>query len=257
MFTANMDPGLFIINSKDRTTGTSSSFVLQLNDQNRKLRNVKRVVLKSVILPNTIYNIRSGVNNIVSWTRSTARIFVIPPGAYSLSILLSTIQTGMNAVADGNTYSVTSSPATNFVTFTTTAGNLNWFLDYTAAYFPATELGYLSTITFAPFNPTTSIGNSWPNLSAPYHVGIKIEEFGSKEVVGTNINFRSTFVVPVNVTSGNLIQYYADQILRQDFTFPTPKDIDSLSVSLWLDTQNREAVDLNGVEWTMVWELHF
>ena len=52
------------INSEDRTSGSSSSsdFVVNLPDY---INYVSSVELKSISLPNTLYNIRTGVNDVL------------------------------------------------------------------------------------------------------------------------------------------------------------------------------------------------
>ena len=83
------------ISSKDRnaSSNSSSDFFVYLPVP---VSNIKSIELSELSLPNTIYNIRTGINDSICWDYlSVSYNFTIPPGLYSISSLLSTIQTSL------------------------------------------------------------------------------------------------------------------------------------------------------------------
>ena len=92
-----------LFDSRDRASGTNTKFKIPLP---YRLEHVRAVELLSVMLPYSVPNIYSG-NNVFRWTYSgTAASLTIPAGCYTATSLCSYIQTGMNAHADPNTYTL-------------------------------------------------------------------------------------------------------------------------------------------------------
>lgn len=91
----NSQTSIVSIRSQDRIAGgNSSSFTVQFNNSDRYFTQVTKVALLSAIIPNTIYNIRTGVNDQVVWKTngSVAKTYQIPAGYYNITQLLSNIQ---------------------------------------------------------------------------------------------------------------------------------------------------------------------
>lgn len=253
---------LFTVDSKDRDTNyvdgiapTSSAFHIPL-DYDLNLHKVIAVKLKRVILPNTIYNIRAGVNDLISWTSAgVGKTATIPAGSWTLVNLMAGIVTLMNAADGTNTYTVavnnTSTSSSQKVVFTRATGANTFVLSYTASRFPTYELGFQSGVT-AGTNVYT--GGCFPNVMTPYSLGIRVREFGKDYVRGTADNRGFTFLVPVDVNSGDVINFYPDDDgIYQGLFFSSPVDVRELTVTVHLP--DGTAADLNGVEWQMIWEI--
>jgi hypothetical protein len=236
------------VRSIDRTTGTSStSFQIQLKEA---IPSVKKVKLLNFLAPNTLYKIRLNVNDQVVWNRSSTNYhYQIPPGSYSISSLISLIQTGMNS-ADSNSYAWTYNVDLMTVTVTGTASfSLNWSSNPNASTSCYRELGFNKVDT----SSATSITS--PNcvsLERPTRLYISINEF-FQSGINTNLNFFS-FYIPINVASGSMIEYKQKDDFIQEIEFTTPINITTLTVNLYIE--NNELANLNGEEFEMVLEIN-
>jgi hypothetical protein len=229
------------------STTTSSNFQIQLK---QGYGNVIKVKLMDFICPNTFYKIRAGVNNYFVWNRgSTNYSFTITPGAYSIADLLNTIQNQMNS-ADSNSYVATYNSDTLTTTISGTgAFILNWSSNPHASTSCWRELGWTQADT------TSATSQTSPNcysLERPTRLYITINEL-LQPGVSTNLGFY-TFWIPINVLSGQMIQYKA-QDYEQIIQFKSPISISTLTINLTIE--NNEQASLNGEEWEMMLELTF
>lgn len=158
------------------------------------------VELLEVMLPNSIYNVRSG-NNLITWTHGGTFTYTIPPGAYTASALCTVIAAGMNA-ADANTYTVVYNPNQFTVTFSGTGA---FVLNFSVAGSPAVLLGFPVADTVAA---TTVTGPGAVTVGQPLAIYIRVEELG----VLTKVTNQATgncqpyaFRVPLTAESGGLV----------------------------------------------------
>src|SRR5579885_3273693 len=189
------------IRSIDRIPGsTSTNFQIQLKDG---IPSVKSVELLAFLCPNTLYKIRPNVNNYFVWSRGgTNYYYIIPGGSYSISSLITLIQTNMNT-QDNNSYNITYSSDLMTITISgTNAFILNFGSSAYSNMLCYRELGFIK----ADILSATSITS--PNcisLERPTSLYITIREF-MQSGVDTNIQSYS-FYVPINVPSGYMIDY--------------------------------------------------
>src|SRR5947209_1323962 len=96
---------MLFINSNDRdtTSASSTNFALTLPDRTTAFDKVKLLVAN---IPNTVYNIRSAVNDRLDFFNTSDFAITVPPGAYDLTTFMSTIKSLMNA-QDANSYDLT------------------------------------------------------------------------------------------------------------------------------------------------------
>ena len=71
----------YYISSANRVADTSSSFVLYLNPP---IMEKKRARLQWFSLANTLYNVRTGVNNTLAFTDGTAGVFAFQPEQWDI-----------------------------------------------------------------------------------------------------------------------------------------------------------------------------
>lgn len=236
------------VDSAARTSGTSSDFTFNLGT--RALPSVKKVKLLSLSCPNTIYNIRTGVNDRFCFNRSGNFNPQIPPGYYTLSSLLTQLAASMNAV-DGNGYIATSSATTGKITITgVSAFIVNFGTNPLAAQGCYQETGFVLGTDSG--SSTTVTAPNVANLSLPYSIDIQIPQFMGANVITGNPAYTSTFTVPVNVVSGQLIQYGVNNEFCQEVNLPTPVTILEFHVKLLMNTG--EVINLNGADWNMIFE---
>jgi hypothetical protein len=108
-------------------------------------------VVKSIIIPNTFYNITSS-NNTIYWTENKTDLSTtIPSGAYTITDLISAVETAMDSESSGyNTYTgaysnsnfkitLTADNAFNFTFGTNTANSIGDVLGFTADSASATS----------------------------------------------------------------------------------------------------------------------
>lgn len=236
------------IRSQDRVAGgTSSSFTVQFNNSDRYFTGVTKVALLSAIIPNTIYNIRTGINDQVVWLTngSVAKNYQIPAGFYSITQLLSNIQTGMNA-ADANTYVLSYSTTTYLVNV---SGTLSFTLTFGSSTLSSTscwrELGFTQVDTA---KATSQTATNVFNLIQPYFLFIKIKELGTN-VQSTVLGDFSTFTIPCDVNGFNVIDYRTEEYYDQCIYYSSPVTTSQLTIQLFLS--NQEPANLNGSEWYM------
>ena len=73
-----------------------------------------------------------------------------------------------------------------------------------------------------------------------------------KAGIDTKLQFYS-FIIPINVPSGYLIQYKRE-IETQKIEFITPINITTLTMNLYIE--NNESANLNGEEWSMMLKIN-
>lgn len=238
------EPVLFIVKSADRTSGTSSNFVWHNKEMSQMLFNIRELELMSVHIPNTIYNIRTGVNNTFTINRGTNTV-TLSAGMYTIDTLVSAVQTALGVTDGATTWTVTYSSTTGRVTIAgTNAFTITW-----GTTSPKQALGFSTDTT----SNTTVTGDQSYTLVHPYEIYITILEFG-RPIRTTNARDFPTFVVDVLQPTNNVIIYVADQNTPQKIIFSPLKTIDQLTVRLSM--YGNESVDLNGSEWAMVFKAH-
>lgn len=241
-----------LIRSADRIQGTSSNFVVNLNN-NKSILKATRISLASVQIPNTIYNIRLGVNDTFAWNRSGALTCTVAPGLYSLANLLIALAAAMN-LADSNNYAFSYTTNNGTVVLT---GTSTFLLSFPGSVVPVAPsiyryLGWNSVPT------SVATSTSWTSpgvatLSEPYYLMIRISNLGGNNISsypGDNLHF--SFVVPVNTNSNQVIEYEEKTGFSQQF-HNSIGGFSNLEISLWLP--GGEACNLNGSEWSMVWTI--
>ena len=131
------------------------------------IQGVKKIRLTQFSLTNTIYNVRTGINDQMCWYHSGSSYhFQIPAGQYNISALLTQIQIGMNAT-DANSYALTYNSSTFFVTITgTSAFSLNFASNSFSSTSCSLEIGFnqADTASSISISGTNAVDLSFPNL---------------------------------------------------------------------------------------------
>jgi hypothetical protein len=205
-----------------------------------QINNIKSIRLLKATIPNTIYNIRAGVNNVVRWFEGSNKSVTIPAGVYNINQLCNTLTTLMTG------FTITYNSTTLKTRFT----NASFFnLDMSGSDTPFRELG------FDQINYPGTDDLSSPNtvsLASPYDLFIKIEELGFRTRT-TSARDMPTFIVPVNGAPTQVIEYREKTEFDQSIHFETAININTWTVTLSFATG--ELCNLNGSEWNIILEL--
>jgi hypothetical protein len=234
---------LLRINSSDRSVESVSKYDIIYRNNNYDAQLIKRVELKSAVIPNTEYNINASNNtwNFPNTLNGTAS-FTIPVGQYTITTLITEMQT----LVPGLT--VTQSALTDKLTFAI-AGNFDMISD-PAINQLAPILG-ISTTVLTTAGPETA--DDLPNLTGLTKVYISSKALGSDKsmITADKVNQNVFATVPVNVPYGTtqIHEEFSSNTLDRS-TFQAHKNLNKIDVQL-LDGNNR-VIDLNGLDWEII-----
>jgi len=195
-------------------------------------RNVRRIALKNVQMPIGFYNVRSPYN---TFTISNV-LYTVTSGNYNLTTLLNNLN-GLVTPALG-TFSVSS--LTNIFQYTSAVGSV------TVSGPLLTLLGFTST---GQTGVNIVAQNSYI-INFDTYVYLYFPDFGtsSKE------NTLGTFKIPLNVTSGGILQW-ADNAQNEQYIIATDRSkfIDRVIVKV-IDRYGN-LLNNNGIDWSFTLEI--
>ena len=239
-----MPQSFLFVRSADRILGTSSSFKVNCPTA---YKNVTACSLVSAELP-TVYNIDTMYTSGVTFTyNSSALSLVIPSGFYTIAdivaYLLATLQASLSAASvTAVTYATTTgkiliaySGTQAFSVQNNTSGSFGRILGTDPlglqTFGTSGVLTFPYIATLAPMNTIFCRIAELPNIS-----------------VSTNQQ-HSTFRLQIAAAAGSLnFQNAASSTYNNNVYSPAVVNMPTLTVSLW--TQEGNAINLNGVEWT-------
>ena len=236
----------FVVDSRDRVTGTSSDFKVYVNPA---VTAVNRISLCNVTFPNTVYNVNSN-NNIIYFfeyvSSSTQLTATITPGAYNYGTLLTAIQTAMNAASVHSfTYTATYSATTFMITITSTGSFGLSFGTYTT-----NSIANIIGFTINTSNATSQTGNQVIQLYQSTFYYIDIREFPIATKSTNSLDY-GTFVINTSVNSGNVEDWNLLNSYHQVQTYEG-QNLQELNVRL--RDRNNQILNLNGADWSMILE---
>lgn len=246
-----------VINSKDRTSGTSSNFRINLPSNKIKLNGKNKLKLQSIVMYNTLYVINSNNNKIDFNENSTNKTTTLTNGFYNASTLASHIGTAMTSTSSGYaTFTATYSTVTGKMTISSTQNFTLKFLTGTnTATSPYRILGFMDTNGILPVDSsvgTSATGNNVVNLGLPTTIYITVKEWNGANVIDTS-GTPCSFAIPLMANSNELITLNNQQINQ---VIEIPSNINILNnISIVLTSNGNVALDLNNSEWSMILEL--
>ena len=223
-----------LINSKDRIVGTSNDFRIEI----QQLKNVNKVELLSVSIPNTIYNVSTGNNTIIFNEGSSDLTAILNSGAYDIYELMTQLDTSMNSVSTA-TYVSSYNPVTFRLTITSTVNFIvkNSNILYT--------IGFLNHLTFN----TVQTSDYAVRLQIPKNYFIYISELGTDFSKSTGSNRSSNFIITSQVNSTD-IDFYFQNSHYNIVELYQKNTLTSLSISIFDEAGN--LIDMNGSDWTIL-----
>jgi hypothetical protein len=234
-----MKSACHVVCSKNRnpTSPSSTYFTVPVSPAITK---AKQVSLKWLSVSNTLYNIRAGVNNTLTFTDAGGgHTVTLPPSSYTIASLTTKLQVLMAAVGV-QAYTVIYDAGTLKVAISAPAAFLIQFSTFGSC---AGVLGF----TFSNTTSATSFVGSKAAILYIDCIYISIAQFPAR--IYTFNGTAYTFLIPVTDNTGNVIQFTEAMQFKQ-VTDVNRTTISDLDVSLHYE--NGESIDLNGGEWTFL-----
>lgn len=234
-----------IIDSKDRTaqstSSTDCSFIFQPG------LTCKEVEVLSLVMPMTQYNINA-TNNSIYFNDGSIKNFLITPGNYSVTDLITTLQATFNSFSP-NGFVVSYSDVSMKLTITSTLPFSLLFGSYTtnsSAYI----LGFADDNTVASTSHSSDFAI---DLSLPLYIYCTVDEF-STNIKSTNNFDNATFVFPNKVNSSDIL-LFSKQTDYEQRSKVTEVNMQALRVRWTI--QGNTTLDINNNDWSLILGLHY
>jgi hypothetical protein len=238
-------PKYLLIDSKDKISGVSHNFQVQLKPA---LRNVKSMTLLSTSIPLSNYIINDN-NNILRFTDGvTDFTATIVSGIYDYVTILTAIKTAMEATAYAGTITVTYDIVTYKFTITSTTPIILQFLNTTNSI--AYILGFNAVNTGSA---VSHIADSIGHLSTPPCLYITLDCFPNN-CRTTNNEDNCTFIIFSQTISGHNSLHTTNTNYKID-TYQSINSIQNFNVCI--KERGGLLFNMNGVDWCMMLEVEY
>jgi hypothetical protein len=240
---------LIRLNSTDLSpfTATTNDGLYSMSDQ--QLHNVKYVVLKSVRIPNTQYNVNSN-NNAWLFPNATkpAGDYLVPEGQYDISTLMTTLETLV-----GGGLTITQDAVTQKLAFDMGGPLFSLIGDASTNVFGYNILGTRSTVIDSAVSVTAS---SLPNLAGLRGVQIRSKTLAPfAHLSGSDGRLRRVFAtVPITVDFGQTQTHEEtdiDNLDFSDFASDHGRNLSQVDITL-LDSDTNLPLILNGGQYEII-----
>lgn len=236
---------LIRIDSKDRSPSSNSQYDMTVDFNDYMLHQIKRVILKSVYMPNTMYNINQYNNTLIYDVGGGDVTMTIPEGQYNITELMDNIVAQFIA-GPFTVVTYVNDTSTNKVSITFDANVI---------------LRASSTIArVIGLDPDTDTANlSVHNLPNIYNLsGLQKVYIGSHTIAkGTTMSssdkshIKIFTEIPITVPYGGVEHRVLDILESTDeVTHSVPFNISSIDITLY--DQDLNIVDLNGLDYQIV-----
>ena len=236
------------ISSRDKDPESTSKYDLHVSFNDYMLHQARRVLLKSIHIPNTAYNVNKHNNTIVYDTGFGNIGFKVTPGQYNLTELADQliVQFATQPVPVTLTYTIDTAQTKLILTFAggitvSTEGSINGILGLdtdTDSVFPAGISTILPNIFDLSGLKKVFIGS---------HALAKGTTMTSSNKIHKNIFTE----IPIEVTYGS-IQHrtLSDLHTSDEVTHSTPFSVSNMDITLY--DQDLNILDLNGRDWQLI-----
>jgi hypothetical protein len=249
-----------VVNSARRLntsgTETSTNFTYQFN---RSFARITEVLIQSIQFPFTFYAVNAS-NNQLRVNRGITKTIIIPPGNYTATSMIATLNVALNNATDpvtgypyngfnGESFAVTYSSISMKFTIT----NTNQFSIFASVNdvlsTMATSLGFQSSS--AP-NVLSAIGDSVANLSGPKYIRIESTFMSAptqhKPLYADNSYSNTLFILPVNAGFGSFVSTDIQIPIRYTYKYMISN---TDAIDFTVVDENGNELDLNGNDWSM------
>lgn len=247
-----MSHKLLHISSRDKSADSASNSDFNVSFSNSDvLQAVKKITLKSVSIPNTVFNINQYNNKFTYKIAGSPTSVTMTPGQYSQS----EFKTEFETILSGLAMSIVIDPNTKKI-FATTTTPIEW-LDISEndmAEVLGIETGSGGDVTF--FNAQHVIA-----LEGLRSVFINSIEAGEGNMISSqNSQQKNTIgIIPMTVGFGFIEHYTTDHsdIDQQDIHRGNPSGRNIQKISIKLRDEKQNIIDLNGHHVELVLKIHY
>ena len=222
---------ILLLSSKDRSSGKPEDAVYHLNEN--ELHETHNVMLKDVVIPNTMYNIRTSNNTLDYDIGGVAKSVNIPVGFYSLTDLITALNGAQaDLVFSDNSFLKKLNVTSGSNSFIKTSSTIKKVLGVTVQNSPSTSY---TLDSFYNLNPTNYI-----------HILSNLAEADAL-ISSSNKKYPVIASIPVLYTFGSILNQTENQD-SQDYS----KHISNLNLStidMRLVDDDFNLIDLNGSNW--------
>jgi hypothetical protein len=233
---------LLKISSNDRSAESSSRYQIIYHTNDYDLHQIKKIVLKTALIPNTQYNLNTH-NNVLNLPNTiSGPLYTVPVGQYSVSTLITALQglvSGLTITQDPTTLKLTLAMAGGTFDVLTTANPM------------AKTLGILTTAATQTSHACVGL----PDLVGLKNVYISTQALSNHTSMITSDKKQNVFC---NV--GIDVEFGAVKVLEEDgdsldfAVYHSQKNISTIDITL-LD-ENSNVVDLNGADWHLIFRVY-
>ena len=267
---------LLRISSKDKSPESPSKYQITYKTNDNDLHQIRRVVLKSAIIPNSQYNIHHNNNTFyfnqpvpqnnsdevtdgVVNEHATIEIisggvaedekdeevgrYIIPVGQYTISMLISTLENMISGLA------ITQSPLTKKLTLTYSS-------PFSVLVNDKNPMARVLGITEDIDQLSTYSCKSLPDLSGLENIYIASQTLSNHSAMICNDKQKQSIFcsVGINVPFGQTMILEEDSISLDYTDFYAPRNISTIDITL-LD-ENNNVLDLNGLDWVLTFRVY-
>lgn len=242
------DSKLVRISSRDRSApSTTNKYNFDISFDDYFLHQIQHVIVKSILIPNTQYNINSNNNTLFyDYNGTGVSSITVTPGQYDITSFMTALDAAI--VAAGDVCTTTQDPTTLKLTLTFGAN--------TIMYGPADQATTMHEVLgfeFTTANAAAQVMPGLPDLSGLKKVYIKSNKL-SNGVAMSNSEKKHVNVfteVDIDQPFGGIVHRVLDDLHTSDeVTNAQPKNISTLDIEL-LD-ENLNTVDLNNHEFEIL-----
>lgn len=238
---------LLRISSKDRSIGSESKYKLKFPTNDSDLHQVRRIMLKSAILPNTQYNVHAGNNTFSYEIADVLYSFNITPAQYTTDTLITAVIAGFAAELVPITMTIIQDAATSKLSFTSDT-SIQWL-----NRIDGSSIGQMMGITTSStIASTTHTASGVPQLQGLRHVYIASNALSNNtSMITDDKNKYNIFAdIPITVPYGGMEIVDNDSSTLDYIDFNCKKNISSIDIEL-LDEHN-DTLDLLGHDFILV-----
>lgn len=222
---------ILLLSSKDRSSGTPEDAVYHLNEN--ELHETHNVMLKDVVIPNTMYNIRASNNTLDYDIGGVPKSVTIPVGFYSLSDLIIALNGAQTDLVFGdNSFLKKLNVTSGSNSFIKTSSTIKKVIGVSIQNTPSTSY---TLDSFYNLNPTNYI-----------HILSNLAEADAL-ISSSNKKYPVIASIPVLYSFGSILNQTEDK-QTQDVS----RHISNLNLStidMRLVDDDFQPIELNGSEW--------
>jgi hypothetical protein len=215
--------------------------VYKTNDSD--LHQIKKVVLKSAIIPNTMYNINKHNNRLhLPNTLESDTDYTIPEGQYTTQSLITALEAILPSMV------ITQDELTQKLTFTMTGGQFSVFSD--KGVNPMCDVLGMLTATSSMVGVYTC--EALPDLAGLNNIYISSQTLSNHSAMIASEKLKKDIFcnIPMDVPFGVTKVSDEDETSLDYSVFSSRKNISSIDITL-LDENNNE-LDLQGADWIII-----